>query len=133
MQAPRKKPTSVDLQIVIRSSEFMLFRSIMISKPESMVIGNAFAIFQLRSEETVQIRLAVPQKVRAITGKVSVLGGGQRLSLLKMNKKRLDRVARPNRIIIPFDAYSPMIGIERPARQRRKQALRSAAQHNTGN
>ena len=86
----------------------------MISKPESMVIGNAFAIFQLRSEETVQIRLAVPQKVRAITGKVSVLGGGQRLSLLKMNKKRLDRVARPNRIIIPFDAYSPMIGIERP-------------------
>ena len=79
-----------------------------------MVIGNAFAIFQLRSEETVQIRLAVPQKVRAIADKASVLGGAQRLSLLKINKKRLERVARPNSMIIPLDAYSPTIGIERP-------------------
>ena len=86
-----------------------------------MVIGMVRATLQLRSEETVQIKLATAQTVKAKTDKPSGLGQVGRISFLTTKAKRQTRTARPNRMTIPFVAYSATIGVNRPTRLNAKE------------
>ena len=81
-----------------------------------MMMGMVRATLQLRSEEIVQIKLETAQTVKAQTDKPSGFGQVGRVSFLTNKAKKQTTTARPNRMTIPFVAYSATTGVNRPTR-----------------
>ena len=81
-----------------------VFSDATIRRPPSMLMGIERATFQLRSEETVQIKLAKAQPVKARTDKLKSFGKIGRVSCLVIKTNRQTRTTKLNRTTIPFVA-----------------------------
>jgi len=99
-----------------RLAEFKAFRDMTRIRPPSILMGKERATVQLSSKETVQIKLPTPQIVNASTDKLKALGGDEQVPFFVIKTKRQTRAERQNRIIMPFGAYSPTTGVNKPTR-----------------